>query len=81
MPRKPKARPIQVDHNSPAMMRGAIHQIVRAAVNLWVWDTVLRTKEMPEPSQFWVYAHDLELKGPLQMNGKRVVVRLEVEGI
>jgi len=79
--KKPKAPTIQVDQNSPAMMRGAIHQIIRSAVNLWVWDTVLRTKEMPDASQFWVYARDLELSGPLQMNGKRVVVRLEVEEI
>ena len=81
MPKKPKAPTIQVDQNSPAMIRGAIHQIIRSAVNLWVWETVTRTKEMPEHSQFWVYARDLELQGPIQMNGKRVVVRLEVEEI
>ena len=77
----PKEPTIKVDQNSPAMMRGAMHQILRAAVNLWVWETCLRTKEMPNPEQFWVYPQHLELAGPQQMNGKRVVIRLEVEEI
>lgn len=52
MAKKPKAPTLKVDQNSPAMIRGAIHQILRAAVNLWVWNSILTNKEPPEASQF-----------------------------
>lgn len=81
MAKKPKEPALKVDQNSPAMICGAIHQVLRAAANLWVWETYLRTKEIPDARTFLVYPRDLELHGPEQMNGKRVVIRLEVEEI
>jgi len=81
MARKPKAPTIPVDQNSPAMIRGAIAMVIRSAVNLWIWHAVLSTKELPEPTSYWVYPRDLELGGPNQMAGKRVKVTFEVEEI
>lgn len=63
----------------PSYLSGAIAQIVRAAVNLWLWSNLMECKKLPEKSTCWVYPCQMELRGPTQMNGKRVRVIFEIE--
>lgn len=63
----------------PAYIGDAVHEIVQAAANLWVWSNVIESKELPEWRECWIYPRHMSLGGPQQLNGKRVRVRFEIE--
>lgn len=64
----------------PSYLSGAIAQIVRSAVNLWLWANILECKKLPQGKwTCFVYPSQMELKGPKDMNEKRVRVVFEIE--
>lgn len=65
----------------PQYVKDSEWEIARALANLWLWGCLVEgDKRLPSvPYTYYVYPRNLALGGPQKMNGKRIVVTIELE--